>query len=142
MSQQQMYSSELSGENPNMTRYGYEGTLSVDNYVGSSSGQKISARTRFAPPTPHQRLVLALVSVVSLLVAFCIVVVVMAMIPSQIVLPVTDPITGATSIIKDNSAWQHMISILLTIALLICGVLVLSINLLFNLFHRRHEDGI
>lgn len=142
MSQHHTYSNEIHLEEPDMTQHGYHGVPYSENYADASFGQKVFAQTRFSSPTPRQRLVLSLVSVILLLMAFCVAAIVMAMIPSQIVIPVPGPEGAITSVIKDNSVWQHTIGILLIVALAIVGTLIFSINLLFNSFYRKHENHV
>lgn len=123
-----------------MPQNGYSGASYTRNYTVASFEQENGVLSHSPSPTAHQRLVLSLVSIILLLVAFGAVVVTMALIPSQFVIPISGGGGLITATIKDNSAWQHMIGILLIVALLIFGVLVLGINILFGSFYRKQGN--
>lgn len=140
MSQQHTYSHEIHRGEPDMSQYEYPGASSTRNYTIATFEQENGILSHSSSPTAHQRLVLALVSIILLLVAFGAVVVTMALIPSQFVIPISGGGGLITATIKDNSAWQHLLGILLIVALLIFGLLVLGINLLFSTFQRKREN--
>lgn len=123
-----------------MSQNGYPGISSTRNYTVASVEQEHAVLARSSAPTAHQRLVLSLVSIILLLVAFGAVVVTLALVPSQFVIPISGGGGLITATIKDNSAWQHLLGILLIIALLIFGGLVLGINILFGTFARKREN--
>lgn len=111
-------------------------TLTYYDYIGDSFGQKLSTKMHMPPmPSPTQRLVLVVVSLALWLIAFYITVQVIGSIPS--VVAVTPPPGGGPPYSQDNTNWQHFLSQLLFAALAIFSILILALNLVFNLTRKR-----
>jgi hypothetical protein len=69
MSQQEMHYEELNRDRAEPSYSGYEGAPRYENqYSTGQYGQKLSATTSFKAPTTGQRLVLALVSLLMLMI--------------------------------------------------------------------------
>ncbi|GHO43139.1 hypothetical protein KSX_13020 [Ktedonospora formicarum] len=111
-------------------------TLTYYDYMGDGLGQKLSTKTHMhLTPTPTQRLALAVISLTLWLIAFYIIVQIIGSIPS--VVAVTPPQGGGPPYSQDNTNWQHFLSQLLFVALAIFSILILALNLVFNLTRKR-----
>ena len=68
MSQQEMDDSEMNRDRPNFSYVGYEGVSHGDSYSTGSYGQKLSGHSVGKAATSGQRLVLAVISMIMLMI--------------------------------------------------------------------------